>query len=308
MACLGNKSALDASYTLTGVKDKISQHWISVLLEKAKAAHLEQLSNKDTRDSRLNNSQLKGEERIALKANIKHRIQKELWDWVIQQPGEFILLPANDPLRLGLDLKAGVHYNILLQTRGLDPHHDTPAEILHTYLLGNDKYVWHDTTKNWDDKKGEVFASRLQAASISGLSLPPPRPRYQIGVFQLHDLCTPLILDLWKATGELGAYLWFPEIKDMRVYLADLQVLVDNLLDIWGLIDPNRILVKGKLHVLPHTLDDTRRFGPCVIFATEIFECWNAIFPIMQYSVEPSLSQPRYCGNLGRYGAIQAYG
>ncbi|KAJ7820571.1 hypothetical protein B0H14DRAFT_3089240 [Mycena olivaceomarginata] len=264
MACLGNKSALDASYTLTGVKDKISQHWISVLLEKAKAAHLEQLSNKDTRDSRLNNPQLKGEERIALKANIKHRIQKELWDWVIQQPG-------------------------------LDPHHDTPAEILHTYLLGNDKYVWHDTTKNWDDKKGEVFASRLQAASISGLSLPPPRPRYvvqyknsligkhfkmlqQIGVFQLHDLCTPLILDLWKATGELGAYLWFPEIKDMRVYLADLQVLVDNLLDIWGLIDPNRILVKGKLHVLPHTLDDTRRFGPCVIFATEIFECWNAIF------------------------------
>jgi hypothetical protein len=96
MACLGNKSALDASYTLTGVKDKISQHWISVLLEKAKAAHLEQLSNKDTRDSRLNNPQLKGEERIALKANIKHRIQKELWDWVIQQPGEFILLPAND--------------------------------------------------------------------------------------------------------------------------------------------------------------------------------------------------------------------
>jgi hypothetical protein len=42
----------------------------------------------------------------------------------------------------------------------------------------------------------------------------------QIGVFQLHDLCTPLILDLWKATGELGAYLWFPEIKDMRVYLV----------------------------------------------------------------------------------------
>ncbi|KAJ7729213.1 hypothetical protein B0H14DRAFT_3617621 [Mycena olivaceomarginata] len=242
IACLGNKSALDASYTLTGVKDKISQHWISVLLEKAKAAYLEQLSNKDTRDSRLNNSQLKGEERIALKANINHRIQKELWDWVIQQPG--------------------THQSC------------TPAEILHTYLLGNDKYVWHDTTKNWDDKKGEVFASRLQAASISGLSLPPPRPRY---VVQYENSLIGKHFKMLQQIG-LGAYLWFSEIKDMRVYLADLQVLVHNLLDIWGLIDPNRILVKGKLHVLPHTLDDTRRFGPCVIFATEIFECWNAIF------------------------------
>jgi hypothetical protein len=123
----------------------------------------------------------------------------------------------------------------------LDPHRDTPVEILHSYLLGNNKYVWHDTTKNWDPKKGnkngEIFASRLQSMSISGLSIPPPRPRYvvqyknslvgkhfkmlqQLGVFQLHDLCTPLILDLWKATGELGAYLWFPKIKNMEVYLV----------------------------------------------------------------------------------------
>ncbi|KAJ7037051.1 hypothetical protein C8F04DRAFT_1332637 [Mycena alexandri] len=288
MACLGSQSALSESYTSTGVKDKIAQHWILVLLEKAKIAHLEQISNKDTCDPRLKDSRCKGPERTAIKDAIKHRIQQELWDWVVQQPNEFILLPANDPFRLGLDLRAG-----------LDPHHDTPVEILHTYLLGNDKYVWHDTTKTWDpkkgDKKGEIFASRLQSASISGLSIPPPRPRYviqyknsligkhfkmlqQLGVFQLHDLCTPLILDLWKATGELGAYLWFPEIKNMKVYLADLDVLVNNLLDIWGLVDPNRVLVKGKLHVLPHTPEDARRFGPCVIFATEIFECWNAIF------------------------------
>ncbi|KAJ6463071.1 hypothetical protein DFH09DRAFT_1113674 [Mycena vulgaris] len=178
---------------------------------------------------------------------------------------------------------------------GIDPHHDTPGEILHTYLLGNDKYVWHDTTKNWDDEKANIFASRLQSSSIDSLSIPPPRPRYvfqyknsligkdfkmlqQLGVFQLHGLCSPLLFDLWKATGELGAHLWFPEIKNMDVYIADLEVLIGNLLDIWAVIDPNRILVKGKLHVIAHLVDDVRRFGPSVLYATEIFECWNAIF------------------------------
>jgi hypothetical protein len=100
MACLGNQSAVTASYTSSGVKDKISQHWISLLLEKAKAAHIEQISNKHTCDPRLNDAQCKGEERAVLKDAIKFRIQKELWDWVVQQPNEFILLPENDRRRI----------------------------------------------------------------------------------------------------------------------------------------------------------------------------------------------------------------
>ncbi|KAJ7939499.1 hypothetical protein B0H13DRAFT_1455447, partial [Mycena leptocephala] len=91
----------------------------------------------------------------------------------------------------------------------------------------------------------------------------------QLGVFHLHDLCTPLLFDQWKATGELGAHLWYPEIKKMDAYLADLETLINNVLDIWGLIDPNRILVKGKLHVMAHLVDDARRFGPSVLTETE---------------------------------------
>ncbi|KAJ7477826.1 hypothetical protein B0H11DRAFT_1726278 [Mycena galericulata] len=271
VACLGNKSGLDASYTTTGIKDKISQYWILQLLEKAKVAQHAQLSDQTTRDPQLNNPNCKGPERAALKLQIKRRIQQELWDWVVQQPNEYIPLLENDRI---------------------DPYHDTPGEILHTYLLGNDKYVWHDTTKTWDDSKADIFASRLQGSSIDGLSIPPPRPRYvvqyknsligkhfkmlqQLGVFHLHGLCTPLLFELWKATGVLGAYLWFPEIKN---FPADLEVLINNVLDIWGLIDPNRIFVKGKLHVLTHLVEDIRRFGPAVLYATEIFECWNAIF------------------------------
>ncbi|KAJ7778812.1 hypothetical protein DFH07DRAFT_865489 [Mycena maculata] len=274
LACIGNKSALDDFYTTTGVKDKISQYWISELLTKAKVEHHKHLSDRSTRDAELNNSGCKGAERAELKARIKRRIQQELWDWVVQQPNEFIPLTENDRV---------------------NPHADTPGEILHTYLLGNDKYVWHDTNKGWDDKKADIFASRLQASCINGLSIPPPRPGYvvqyknsligkhfkmlqQLGVFSVHELCTPLLFDLWKATGELGALLWFPEIKDMDSYVADLEVLVDNLLDIWGLIDPNRILVKGKLHTISHLPDDARRFGPSIIYATEMFECWNTVF------------------------------
>lgn len=125
----------------------------------------------------------------------------------------------------------------LILIAGIDPHRDTPVEILHSYLLGNDKYVWHDTTKGWDDQKQTIFAARLSASSIDSLSIPPPRPHYvvqyknsligkhfkmlqQLGVFYVHDLCSPLLFDLWKATGELGAMLWFPEIKNMDTYLV----------------------------------------------------------------------------------------
>ncbi|KAJ7083339.1 hypothetical protein B0H15DRAFT_785013 [Mycena belliarum] len=264
-ACLGNKKNLDASYSQTGVKDKISQFWIQKILEMGKEKRAIALSDPKTRDPRLNRASLKGDDRVAVKDEITRRIQQELWDWVVQQPAEsFALLPEHD-------------------------------QILHTYLLGNDKYVWHDTTKQWDEKKEGIFAARLASSSIDALSIPPPRPHYvvqyknsligkhfkmlqQLGVFHVHDLCTPLLFDLWKATGNLGALLWFPEIEDMDLYLADIKILVANVLDIWGLIDPQRILVKGKLHVFPHLPDDILRFGPAILYATEIFECWNAVF------------------------------
>ncbi|KAJ7795971.1 hypothetical protein B0H14DRAFT_2391105 [Mycena olivaceomarginata] len=241
-ACSGDKSAVETSYSQTGIKDKIAQHWIQTLLKCRRSARL-----------------LKGDARKSVKQEILRMIQLELWDWVVSQPNESFLL-----------LKVCEY--ICSPFSGLDPHQDTPVEILHTYLLGNDKYVWHDTTKDWDDKKEGIFAARLTSSSIQGLSIPPPRPRYvvqyknsligkhfkmlqQLGVFHVHDLCPPLLFDLWKATGELGAHLWFPEIRDMEQYLvrilprcmfpstltflqADLETLIANLLDIWGLIDP----------------------------------------------------------------------
>jgi hypothetical protein len=50
------------------------------------------------------------------------------------------------------------------------------------------------------------------------------------------------------------------------------------VLDIWGLLDPNRILQKPKLHLLEHLIEDIRRFGPATLFATETFESYNSVF------------------------------
>jgi hypothetical protein len=124
----------------------------------------------------------------------------------------------------------------------VNPHCDSPCEILHTYLLGNDKYVWHETTKAWDNRKGlaHVFAVRLQSSATDGLSLASStlRARYmiqyknnligkhfktlqQLAVFHLYNgLCDPKIFSLWKATGELGALIWYHEIKDIDAYLV----------------------------------------------------------------------------------------
>lgn len=63
------------------------------------------------------------------------------------------------------------------------------------------------------------------------------------------------------------------------MFQADVQILVDNLLDAWAAHEPTRIIDKYKLHCLgAHIVDDIRRHGPAILYSTEIFECWNAIF------------------------------
>ncbi|KAJ7868986.1 hypothetical protein B0H14DRAFT_2346333 [Mycena olivaceomarginata] len=135
---------------------------------------------------------------------------------------------ANFVARINPELRPGDHYNVLLCLRGLDPHRDSPCEILHTVLLGEDRYVWYETTKGWNDEQGAIFAARLQSASIDGLNLPPLRAQYmvqykksligkpykahqQVRIFQLDaQLCSPALFELWKANGVLGALIWFP--------------------------------------------------------------------------------------------------
>ncbi|KAJ7495118.1 hypothetical protein FB451DRAFT_1335854 [Mycena latifolia] len=309
-ACLGVESAVDALQTETGVKDKIAVHWIKLLIQKAREFQQERVYNRGTRDPRLNDSRIKGEGREEIKQGIITEIQEELFGWLTIKPGT------------NRDLHPGDHYNVLLSLRCLDPHRDSPCEILHTYLLGEDKYAWHETTKGWNDSQGELFAARLQSASVDGLNMLPLRANYlvqyknsligkhfkglgQLAIFQLDEkLCSPEVFELWKANGILGSMLWYPEIKNMDEYLADLGVAIDNVLDHWAIVEPTRIMVKYKLHVLSHVPEAVRRFGPSILFATETFECWNAVFrlcSVLSNHQAPSLDIATILADMERF-------
>lgn len=57
-----------------------------------------------------------------------------------------------------------------------------------------------------------------------------------------------------------------------------METAAANVLDIAALIDPSKLISKIKYHLLGHLREDIIRFGPLVGVATEVFECFNAIF------------------------------
>ncbi|KAJ7048695.1 hypothetical protein C8F01DRAFT_1003912 [Mycena amicta] len=252
LATRGDAKTIKQLQTATGTKDKLTQYWIEQALAQV--------------------SKIRDEDPNCPIDEISTRVQK----WLEEQLGDKM--------------------NPLLDIPGLDPSQDTPVELLHTVLLGVIKYIWHFlNTKHWSDADRYLLAIRLQSTDISGLNIPPIRASYMIQYrnsligkhfktlmqtlpLHVHSICTPEEFTLIKAAGDLGARLWITEIDNMEEYLLDLTTAVGNLLDAFDALDPLRILVKIKLHLLAHISEDIRRFGPAVRFSTEVFEAYNAIF------------------------------
>ncbi|KAK7027593.1 hypothetical protein R3P38DRAFT_2526141, partial [Favolaschia claudopus] len=174
------------------------------------------------------------------------------------------------------------------QIKGLDPHQDTPVEILHVILLGFVKYMWRDLVqnqlKNKEDQK-KLLETRLNSFNVQGLGIPPLAGRTlvqyfraiaQAAPFVVYDLVSPDCLATWVALSKLIPLIWQPQIKDVDAHILLLTAEIDYFMTCaarWT----TRWFNKPKFHILLHLPAHIRRFGPAILFATEAFESFNAI-------------------------------
>ncbi|KAJ7435966.1 hypothetical protein B0H11DRAFT_2256623 [Mycena galericulata] len=179
---------------------------------------------------------------------------------------------------------------------GLDPHQDTPVEILHVILLGFVKYLWRDLVqnqlKNNADKK-QLLETRLNSFDVRGLGISPLaghtlvqysgsltgrdfRAIAQAAPFVVYDLVSEDCLATWVSLSKLVPLIWQPSIKDIDAYVPLVTAEINHFLTCaarWT----TRWFNKPKFHILLHLPEHIRRFGPAILFATEAFESYNAI-------------------------------
>lgn len=123
---------------------------------------------------------------------------------------------------------------------GLDPHQDTPVEILHVVLLGFVKYFWRDLIQNQlkgKDNKKELLAQRLSSLDVSGLGISPLAGKTlvnyagsltgrdfriiaQTAPFVIYDLVPMDVFEAWLALSNLVPLIWQPVIKDINAYIV----------------------------------------------------------------------------------------
>ncbi|KAJ7175598.1 hypothetical protein C8R46DRAFT_1249143 [Mycena filopes] len=235
LACSGVLKPIKDSQTQTGVKDVYTQHWIDDLLLRFKAMKSEE-PDRPNQD-----------------------IRNELIEWTLNNHDQI--------------------YSTFLTTEGFDPTKDTPVEILHTILLGVVKYIWHISHTAWSAEKKKLYAIRLQSTTTDTLSIHAIRANYimqyagsligrqfktiaQTNIFHVRGLVTEHQFMAWKAVGELSALLRVPEIRNITEYRLDLKVAVANVLDVFAMIDPSKMITKIKLHLLAHIDEDAVDCGP----------------------------------------------
>ncbi|KAJ3877317.1 hypothetical protein F5051DRAFT_440725 [Lentinula edodes] len=190
--------------------------------------------------------------------------------------------------------------------KGLDPHRDTPVEILHVILLGYLKYFWRDAISRLSEPKKEILVNRLCSIDVSSMGLSKLagetlvkyarsltgrdfRAIAQVAPFVLYDLVPKECFDAWLSLSALVPLVWQPVIQNLDSYLVTLELAIDRFLDCTANWTP-RWFNKPKFHIIKHLPMHIRCFGPAVLYATEGFESFNAI--IRDHSVHSNHQAP----------------
>ncbi|KAI5829413.1 hypothetical protein K523DRAFT_385050 [Schizophyllum commune Tattone D] len=186
-------------------------------------------------------------------------------------------------------------FNPVWRIKGLNPHAHTPVEILHVVLLGFIKYHWRDAISRLSDEQKDILKARLASLDIAGLDEAITALRghtfvqysgslvgrdfrvlSQIAIFAMYDMLDNDILEAWAALCALVPLVWMPRIDNLEEYLHRLQSAIDHFLNCTAKWTP-RWFNKPKYHLLLHLVEHIRLFGPSVLFATEVFESYNAV-------------------------------
>ncbi|KAI0782792.1 hypothetical protein C8Q75DRAFT_795782 [Abortiporus biennis] len=198
------------------------------------------------------------------------------------------------------------HFSPVWRIKGLDPHKDTPVEILHVILLGFIKYFWRDVMSVLKQDQKDLLVTRLNSFDISGLKLSPLpgstlvqyagslvgrdfRAISQVAPFVLYDLVTIECYETWLAISTLVPLIWQSTIIDLDQHVKALESAIDYFLNCTARWTP-RWFNKPKFHIIQHLPPHVRRFGPAPLFATEAFESFNAV--IRSQSVHSNRQAP----------------
>ncbi|KAH8913848.1 hypothetical protein BT69DRAFT_1185133, partial [Atractiella rhizophila] len=172
-------------------------------------------------------------------------------------------------------------------------HRDTPFEILHGILLGFVKYFWRDNIKRLSTEQKKLVAQRINALNTSGLessrisgetlveyahSLVGKdfRVIFQVATFALDQVIGQPFFQIWVALGRLGSLVWRPRVTDKAKYLERLEITIQYFLNTTVSLT-TQWFNKRKFHLLVHLVDNVKRFGVPINFATEKFESYNGV-------------------------------
>ena len=173
------------------------------------------------------------------------------------------------------------------ELKTFDAIEQTPVEILHTILLGSEKYLLGKTMRalSTDDKMKikagieafdfSVFPQKI-ASSITRLHGSLVGRDYkvwaQVAVFILLDIVSDDELEVWYNLSDIFALAYKSCVDtDDR---DKMNLAITDFLETVEVVHPE-LLRKPKLHMLLHFPDDIFNFGPAIGFATERFEALN---------------------------------
>lgn len=206
-ATIGNQTKIKMAKTKTGIKDTYLDHFIELMFsshKKQRGAARKQA----TLDEYIN----------LLPDNVMSPV------WCIK--GKTLGLSSQTTLTIA-------------HLRGLDPHLDTPVEVLHTILLGFVKYFWRDVVQNRlkSTQKKELLETRLSSLDVSGLGFSKLSGRTlvqysgsltgrdfrviaQVAPFVLYDLVPAECYQTWVSLSNLMPLIWQPRIPNIDEHIV----------------------------------------------------------------------------------------